>query len=62
MPGTCSICERQVVTEQFANGNYKGACSDCRENHDRPPRHVETCEREDCPVCYDYRQEFGEAP
>jgi len=59
VPGTCGICDEQVVERTNPDGSYKGACADCRENHDRPPRHVEQCGDENCLVCNSHREEFG---
>jgi len=63
MPGTCQLCGEQTVAREAAHGSaYVGACTECRDEYDSPPRHVDTCERDDCPVCRDYREEFGRAP
>lgn len=60
MPGECHFCGKRRVKREAAHGSkYVGACSDCRREWDGPPRHVETCDRDACPVCDDYRREFG---
>ena len=59
MPGTCFLCGEQVVEQTNSDGSYKGACVECKENYDRPPRHVEQCDKEDCLVCANYYGESG---
>ena len=60
MPGTCHFCGEQVVDREAAHGSpYVGACADCREAYDGPPRHVDTCDEDGCVVCRDYQAEFG---
>jgi len=60
VPGTCTLCgETRVEREAAFGGAYTGACRECREDYDAPPRHVDTCEREACPVCADHKREFG---
>ena len=63
MPGTCSICGKQRVERELSHGGYVGACKYCYQSNplDITP-HVETCDRDDCMVCRDYREEFGSAP
>jgi len=61
MPGTCSLCGEQRVEREAAHGSpYVGACATCRREYDSPPRHVDTCDRDGCLVCRDYREEFGQ--
>jgi len=60
MPGTCTLCGEQRVEREATHGSpYVGACAECREAFDTPPRHVDTCERESCLVCRDHAEEFG---
>jgi len=61
MPGTCDYCGEQVVEREATfGGKYVGACRECREGFDLDPPHVETCDDEECIVCEDYHEEFGE--
>jgi len=62
VPGTCGVCGEQVVEETNPNGSYKGACASCRDAGSDVPSHVETCERDACVVCADYRDEYGPTP
>lgn len=60
MPGKCYFCETRCVEREAAfGGTYTGACAECRREYDAEPRHVETCTRDKCVVCRDYRDEFG---
>jgi hypothetical protein len=60
MPGTCTLCgEKRVEREAAHGGPYVGACAVCRNEARTVPRHIDTCDREDCIVCRDYVAEFG---
>jgi len=60
MPGTCQRCDERVIERDGGKfgSKYAGICADCLADHDEP-RHVDTCDRDSCPVCDDYRREFG---
>lgn len=59
MPGTCTLCgEKRVEREAAFGGTYVGACPVCRNQERKAPRHVDTCEEDDCIVCRDYAAEF----
>ena len=47
----CTDCGA-AVTNKNAAGHYRDRCADCLAEAARTERHVRTCEREDCPVCY----------
>jgi len=58
MTGTCDRCDGDVTAKNSA-GHYRDKCSECIRDVATTTGHVDTCEREDCPVCYDYAEEFG---
>ena len=53
-----SECERcgTALTNADKNsaGHYRDRCTDCLAEAARTERHVVTCEREGCPICYSH--------
>jgi len=49
----CEDCGATVENKNAA-GHYRDRCTDCLAKAARTKRHVTTCEREDCPVCYSH--------
>jgi len=55
--GECADCGG-VVENKNAAGHYRDKCRECiRAVADAIPSHVETCDRPECVVCQDYREE-----
>jgi len=51
-----SECERcgAALKEKDNRGWYRDNCRECINELARTDRHIDTCEREDCPVCYSH--------
>ena len=49
----CTDCGAAVDSKNAA-GHYRDRCTDCLDEAARTARHVTTCEREGCPVCYSH--------
>lgn len=57
MTGTCEQCGGDV-TGRRTDGTFRLTCWDCIEQAAASePAHVETCTREECVVCADYRRD-----
>jgi len=49
----CEACGTTLKdTDKNSAGHYRDRCTDCLAEAARTERHVTTCEREGCPVCY----------
>jgi hypothetical protein len=61
MTRTCDECGDELDPERDkSRGRYRDRCRPCLEGLAAAiPSHVETCDAEACPVCQDYREEFG---
>ena len=57
---TCD-CGTTIEAKNSA-GHYRDQCAECIRDAATTTRHVDTCDRDDCMVCQDYREEFGSAP
>ena len=49
----CTDCGA-AVNNKNAAGHYRDRCLDCLAEAARTERHVTTCERDGCPVCYSH--------
>lgn len=51
-----SACERcgAGLAEKDTRGWYRDYCRECITELGQTDRHIDTCEREDCPVCYSH--------
>ena len=60
MTHTCDDCGTVLDADRDkSRGVYRDRCLPCIEDAAADERHVDTCERENCKVCADYRKEFG---
>ena len=51
--GDCEDCGTPVDNKNAA-GHYRDYCLSCLHDRARRTLHVDTCEREDCPVCHSH--------
>jgi hypothetical protein len=58
---TCEACGDALDPDRDKAGRrYRDRCRPCLDALAAAiPSHVETCDAADCPVCADYREEFG---
>ena len=61
MTRTCDDCGEPLTNaDKNAAGHYRDRCVSCIEAAAASiGSHVDDCDREECPVCLDYREEFG---
>jgi len=60
---TTHVCDcGTTIDAKNSAGHYRDKCAECIRDAATTTRHVDTCDREDCMVCRDYREEFGAAP
>ena len=60
---TTHVCDcGTTIDAKNSAGHYREQCADCIQDAATTTRHVDTCDRDDCMVCRDYREEFGSAP
>jgi len=51
----CEACDAALVeADKNSAGHYRDRCAGCLAEAARTERHITTCEREDCPVCYSH--------
>jgi hypothetical protein len=51
----CGVCGATLAeADKNSAGHYRARCTDCLAEAARTARHVTTCEREGCPVCYSH--------